>query len=161
MNLVGTWIEFRVSLAKGILRRLWSKLCIVFDPLCLSLQPRHSTKLLNVLRQMPQRNGPDVFFSFPGKKGSVSVKLETFIHLPHNFSLCQPFQSFKQHSSNLIICENYQLFTIKDFIFIPLILIYYGLHNQANHGNYQNYMIMGAFILVCFRYVLGMFYGIK
>lgn len=24
--------------------------------------PRHSTKLLNVLRQMPQRNGPDVFF---------------------------------------------------------------------------------------------------
>lgn len=36
------------------------------------LQPKHSTKLLNVLRQMPQRNGPDVFFSFPGKKGSVS-----------------------------------------------------------------------------------------
>lgn len=35
-------------------------------------QPRHSAKLLNVLRQMPQRNGPDVFFSFPGKKGSVS-----------------------------------------------------------------------------------------
>jgi len=35
-------------------------------------QPRHSAKLLNVLRQMPQRNGPDVFFSFPGRKGSVS-----------------------------------------------------------------------------------------
>ncbi|XP_054265424.1 neurobeachin isoform X12 [Macrosteles quadrilineatus] len=35
--------------------------------------PRHSTKLLNVLRQMPQRNGPDVFFSFPGKKGSAMV----------------------------------------------------------------------------------------
>ncbi|CAB0041903.1 unnamed protein product, partial [Trichogramma brassicae] len=33
--------------------------------------PRHSAKLLNVLRQMPQRNGPDVFFSFPGRKGSV------------------------------------------------------------------------------------------
>ncbi|KAG5314850.1 NBEA protein, partial [Acromyrmex insinuator] len=33
--------------------------------------PRHSAKLLNVLRQMPQRNGPDVFFSFPGKKGSL------------------------------------------------------------------------------------------
>ncbi|KAH0557603.1 hypothetical protein KQX54_008953 [Cotesia glomerata] len=32
--------------------------------------PRHSAKLLNVLRQMPQRNGPDVFFSFPGRKGS-------------------------------------------------------------------------------------------
>ncbi|KAI8127771.1 Neurobeachin [Lucilia cuprina] len=26
--------------------------------------PRHSAKLLNVLRQMPHRNGPDVFFSF-------------------------------------------------------------------------------------------------
>ncbi|XP_068082894.1 neurobeachin [Anabrus simplex] len=35
--------------------------------------PRHSTKLLNVLRQMPQRNGPDVFFSFPGRKGSAVV----------------------------------------------------------------------------------------
>lgn len=36
-------------------------------------QPRHSAKLLNVLRQMPHRNGPDVFFSFPGRKGSVST----------------------------------------------------------------------------------------
>lgn len=36
------------------------------------IQPRHSAKLLNVLRQMPHRNGPDVFFSFPGRKGSVS-----------------------------------------------------------------------------------------
>ncbi|KAK6637449.1 hypothetical protein RUM44_007866 [Polyplax serrata] len=35
--------------------------------------PRHSTKLLNVLRQMPHRNGPDVFFSFPGRKGSAIV----------------------------------------------------------------------------------------
>lgn len=35
--------------------------------------PRHSAKLLNVLRQMPQRNGPDVFFSFPGRKGSAIV----------------------------------------------------------------------------------------
>ncbi|XP_047003519.1 neurobeachin [Schistocerca americana] len=35
--------------------------------------PRHSPKLLNVLRQMPQRNGPDVFFSFPGRKGSAIV----------------------------------------------------------------------------------------
>jgi len=34
-------------------------------------QPRHSAKLLNVLRQMPHRTGPDVFFSFPGRKGSV------------------------------------------------------------------------------------------
>ncbi|KAK9700943.1 Neurobeachin/BDCP, DUF4704 alpha solenoid region [Popillia japonica] len=35
--------------------------------------PRHSAKLLNVLRQMPQRSGPDVFFSFPGRKGSAVV----------------------------------------------------------------------------------------
>ncbi|XP_018329920.1 neurobeachin isoform X3 [Agrilus planipennis] len=35
--------------------------------------PRHSAKLLNVLRQMPQRHGPDVFFSFPGRKGSAIV----------------------------------------------------------------------------------------
>ncbi|XP_052829518.1 neurobeachin isoform X4 [Octopus bimaculoides] len=32
--------------------------------------PRNSVKLLSVLRQMPQRHGPDEFFSFPGKKGS-------------------------------------------------------------------------------------------
>uniref|UniRef100_A0A182MH65 Neurobeachin n=1 Tax=Anopheles culicifacies TaxID=139723 RepID=A0A182MH65_9DIPT len=35
--------------------------------------PRHSAKLLNVLKQMPHRNGPDVFFSFPGRKGSAIV----------------------------------------------------------------------------------------
>ncbi|XP_058126890.1 neurobeachin [Anopheles coustani] len=35
--------------------------------------PRHSAKLLNVLKQMPNRNGPDVFFSFPGRKGSAIV----------------------------------------------------------------------------------------
>lgn len=35
--------------------------------------PRHSAKLLRVLRQMPQRQGPDVFFSFPGQKGSAIV----------------------------------------------------------------------------------------
>lgn len=43
--------------------------------------PRHSAKLLNVLRQMPHRNGPDVFFSFPGRKGSVSLHIhsDTFL----------------------------------------------------------------------------------
>ncbi|XP_018338486.1 PREDICTED: neurobeachin isoform X6 [Trachymyrmex septentrionalis] len=44
--------------------------------------PRHSAKLLNVLRQMPQRNGPDVFFSFPGKKGSAIV-LPPLAKWPH------------------------------------------------------------------------------
>ncbi|KAL7646103.1 UNVERIFIED_CONTAM: hypothetical protein RMT77_003004 [Armadillidium vulgare] len=34
---------------------------------------RHSSKLLGVLRQMPNRNGPDIFFSFPGRKGSALV----------------------------------------------------------------------------------------
>ncbi|KAK3100612.1 hypothetical protein FSP39_022596 [Pinctada imbricata] len=31
---------------------------------------RHSVKLLNVLEVMPQRDGPDEFFMFPGRKGS-------------------------------------------------------------------------------------------
>ncbi|XP_076388228.1 A kinase anchor protein rugose isoform X12 [Megachile rotundata] len=44
--------------------------------------PRHSAKLLNVLRQMPQRNGPDVFFSFPGRKGSAIV-LPPLAKWPH------------------------------------------------------------------------------
>ncbi|XP_043268536.1 neurobeachin isoform X4 [Venturia canescens] len=44
--------------------------------------PRHSAKLLNVLRQMPQRNGPDVFFSFPGRKGSAVV-LPPMARWPH------------------------------------------------------------------------------
>ncbi|XP_065209719.1 neurobeachin isoform X2 [Planococcus citri] len=44
--------------------------------------PKHSTKLLSVLRQMPQRNGPDVFFTFPGKKGSAIV-LPPLAKWPH------------------------------------------------------------------------------
>ena len=35
--------------------------------------PSHSKKLMNVLKQMPMRSGPDVFFSFPGIKGSVRL----------------------------------------------------------------------------------------
>lgn len=44
--------------------------------------PKHSTKLLSVLRQMPQRNGPDVFFTFPGRKGSAIV-LPPLAKWPH------------------------------------------------------------------------------
>ncbi|CAG0882858.1 unnamed protein product [Darwinula stevensoni] len=44
--------------------------------------PCHSAKLLNVLRQMPQRSGPDVFFSFPGKKGSA-IMLPPLARWPH------------------------------------------------------------------------------
>ncbi|CAN8006150.1 unnamed protein product, partial [Ixodes hexagonus] len=33
--------------------------------------PRHSVKLMSVLRQMPHRQGPDSFFSFSGKKGAA------------------------------------------------------------------------------------------
>ncbi|XP_013420037.2 neurobeachin [Lingula anatina] len=32
--------------------------------------PRHAVKLISVLRHMPQRHGPDEFFSFPGKTGA-------------------------------------------------------------------------------------------
>ncbi|XP_065556860.1 neurobeachin-like isoform X3 [Artemia franciscana] len=35
--------------------------------------PRHSIKLLDVLAHTTNRNGPDAFFSFPGKKGSALV----------------------------------------------------------------------------------------
>nr|CAH0107648.1 unnamed protein product [Daphnia galeata] len=35
--------------------------------------PRHSVKLLHVLRQMPLRSGPEVFITFPGNKGSALV----------------------------------------------------------------------------------------
>lgn len=44
--------------------------------------PRHSPKLLDVLRQMPQRHGPDVFFSFPGRRGSAIV-LPPLARWPH------------------------------------------------------------------------------
>ena len=58
-----------------IMKSLWcyyqTPLYYVFN----SLQPRHSVKLLQVLRQMPQRHGPDEFFSFPGKKGAVSIHI--------------------------------------------------------------------------------------
>lgn len=36
-----------------------------------SVWPRYSVQLLNVLRLMPQRSGPDEFFSFSGKRGSA------------------------------------------------------------------------------------------
>ncbi len=43
--------------------------------------PRHSVKLLHVLRQMPQRTGPDVFFTFPGNKGTTSRNENTpYLH---------------------------------------------------------------------------------
>lgn len=36
-------------------------------------QPRHAVKLLSVLKYMAHRNGPDSFFSFPGKNAAVST----------------------------------------------------------------------------------------
>jgi len=35
-------------------------------------QKRNSIKLLNVMAEMPKREGPDVFFAFPGKASAVS-----------------------------------------------------------------------------------------
>lgn len=37
----------------------------------LSFKPPHAVKLLSVLKSMAQRNGPDSFFSFPGKSAAV------------------------------------------------------------------------------------------
>lgn len=60
------WLFYRFALMTRF-RISWHEINFIFRS-----QPRHSAKLLNVLRQMPHRNGPDVFFSFPGRKGSVS-----------------------------------------------------------------------------------------
>ncbi|XP_050056823.1 neurobeachin isoform X6 [Aphis gossypii] len=64
--------------------------------------PKHSTKLLNVLRQMPQRNGPDVFFSFPGKKGSAIV-LPPLAKWPYEngFTFCTWFRLDPINSVNI------------------------------------------------------------
>lgn len=40
---------------------------------CLFLKKKNSIKLLNVLRAMPHRVGPDEFFSLPGRKASVCI----------------------------------------------------------------------------------------
>ncbi|XP_033105967.1 neurobeachin-like isoform X2 [Anneissia japonica] len=44
--------------------------------------PKYSTKLLQVLRQMPCRHGPDVFFNFPGTVGSA-IALPPMSKWPH------------------------------------------------------------------------------
>ena len=40
---------------------------------------------MNVLKQMPNRSGPDVFFSFPGVNGSVRFLIDELhcIEIPH------------------------------------------------------------------------------
>lgn len=65
----GKW----VSKASTFWQRILLFSTIIFVSFFSTSQPRHSAKLLTVLRQMPHRNGPDVFFSFPGRKGSVSL----------------------------------------------------------------------------------------
>lgn len=72
----GKWVSFLSKKSNFIVKfrnlsivyYYWKKIFFFVSP-----QPRHSAKLLTVLRQMPHRNGPDVFFSFPGRKGSVSI----------------------------------------------------------------------------------------
>ncbi len=39
---------------------------------------KNSVKLLNVLKSMPHRYGPDEFFSLPGRKSSVSKIILNF-----------------------------------------------------------------------------------
>ncbi|MGH0156195.1 UNVERIFIED_CONTAM: hypothetical protein FKN15_060223 [Acipenser sinensis] len=41
--------------------------------------PPHAVKLLSVLKHMPQKNGPDSFFSFPGK--SAAWYMVTIVHV--------------------------------------------------------------------------------
>ena len=39
----------------------------------LLLQPQHAFRLLGILKRMPEKHGPDVYFDFSGKSGSVSI----------------------------------------------------------------------------------------
>ena len=50
------------------------------------LWPRHSVKLLHVLRQMPLRSGPEVFITFPGTKG-LFLKSKINSYFQHIFKL--------------------------------------------------------------------------
>ena len=58
-------------------------------------QPSHSKKLMNVLKAMPNRAGPDVFFSFPGVKGSVSVSRQASNIQDDNSGPIQVYIEFK------------------------------------------------------------------
>lgn len=46
--------------------------------------PKHSVKLLTVLRQLPLRQGPDTFFSFSGKKGAA-IALPPLARWPYQY----------------------------------------------------------------------------
>ncbi|XP_071951821.1 neurobeachin-like isoform X2 [Antedon mediterranea] len=60
------------------------ELKILFKSLkgCDGKWPKYSIKLLQVLRQMPCRHGPDVFFNFPGTVGSA-IALPPMSKWPH------------------------------------------------------------------------------
>ncbi|KAL1438238.1 hypothetical protein MTO96_048319 [Rhipicephalus appendiculatus] len=60
-----------VGLIEHILQRFSQVEEVVADLATANKWPRHSVKLMSVLRQMPHRQGPDSFFSFSGKKGAA------------------------------------------------------------------------------------------
>ncbi|CAF0746128.1 unnamed protein product [Didymodactylos carnosus] len=50
-----------------------TQILTIWPKLSSSLQAKNAVKLLNVLKAMPYRYGPDEFFNFPGRKGSGIV----------------------------------------------------------------------------------------
>lgn len=49
------------------------------------MQPKNAVKMLSVLNQMPQRHGPDAFFSFPGRSAAVSGHIQSLASKWHAF----------------------------------------------------------------------------
>eukprot|EP00095_Tigriopus_kingsejongensis_P003666 maker-scaffold11_size778918-snap-gene-3.18 protein:Tk03666 transcript:maker-scaffold11_size778918-snap-gene-3.18-mRNA-1 annotation:"PREDICTED: neurobeachin-like" len=66
VDLMGILASYSITVKE--LKMLFSKMKAVDGK-----WPSHSKKLMNVLKQMPNRSGPDVFFSFPGVKGSAII----------------------------------------------------------------------------------------
>ncbi|XP_059080572.1 neurobeachin-like isoform X3 [Tigriopus californicus] len=66
VDLMGILASYSITVKE--LKMLFSKMKAVEGK-----WPSHSKKLMNVLKQMPNRSGPDVFFSFPGVRGSAIV----------------------------------------------------------------------------------------
>ena len=63
---------------------------------------------MNVLKQMPNRSGPDVFFSFPGVNGSVRFLIEEF----HCIEI--------RHFINSPTKENINYFSLQAIVLPPL-----------------------------------------
>lgn len=115
------------------------------------LQPKHSTKLLNVLRQMPQRNGPDVFFSFPGKKGSVK-KMNYYYYYLSLFSTNSEFLLYYS-LTNLFCCPGYCFASASEMALWKWFYVLYLVPSRS-HQLGEHWTRKAIFILVMIKYDL-------